>query len=81
MKILLKDVTTMQNFVVYHDPTEILIKPHRGIIKVIDPKIITEYRFFHEFMIPVYDERLDLIEYHLTILVDKSTKKEKKVFR
>jgi len=75
MKVIFTDYTTGDKVGIYHDPINILIKPRNQVVKIIDGRQITEYRYFVHTFKEMYEKDLDVLEYFVEVLVDSASKK------
>ena len=75
MKIIFTDCATGDKIGIYHDPINILIKPRNQVVKIIDGRQITEYRYLVHTFREMYEKDLDVLEYFVEVLVDSTSKK------
>ena len=74
MKIILIDEVIQNKIRIYHDPQEIVLKPKRRIVKIIEDCLITEYKLVSYKMTENCDKELDIVEYILSIFIDGNFK-------
>ena len=76
MKILFIDHKTNTNFLVFHNPCEIIIKPKSKRVKIIEDADATEFDLVSHTYHEVEDLELDLVEGIKTIRVHKNSRKD-----
>lgn len=75
MKILVIDYNTKKNIAVYHDPRDVIEKPKKGIIKIMDKgQILRQFHLVYSDLRKVNSQDLDLIEYEFHYFVDGEIK-------